>query len=98
MHSDERLHRAEQELVEALAACLEALREGGDALEGCLRRYPRYRAHLEGLLEVARQIPRLPAGVAPSVRFRERARAWVLGAGGGGPVLWRGCAELSAEA
>lgn len=85
MNSDERLHKAERELVEALAACLEALREGVDALEACLSRYPRYRSQLEALLEVVRLIPRLPKEVAPSASFRERTRRWVLRFDGDSP-------------
>ena len=95
MNSAERLHKGERELVEALAECLEALREGEPAVEACLRRYPDYEEQLRALLEVVRLIPRLPREVTPSERFREQTRAWVLRLAAVFPAVPPACEEPS---
>ena len=76
---------AEEEIVRALAECLEALRQGETEVQACLERYPAHRAELEALLEVARLIPSLPLSVAPSPPFRERTRRWLRGGANGAP-------------
>jgi hypothetical protein len=78
----------DQELVEALAECLEALRQGEERLEACLARHAEQRAELEALLEVARLIPGLPAEVEPSAPFKERTRHRLLGGANGGPAAF----------
>ena len=85
----------DDELVEALADCLEALRRGEPSLEACLERHARHREELEALLAVAQLIPRLPAEVAPSPTFRERTRRrLVAGSNGSSPppsdLGWQG--------
>ena len=74
---------AKAELVEALADCLEALRQGETELEVCLAQHSRYRQELEALLEIVRLIPRLPAELAPSAEFRERTRRLLVGGSNG---------------
>ncbi len=76
---------AEPEIVTALAACLEELRQGEADLQACLERYPAHRAELEALLAVARLIPSLPISVAPSAAFRQRTRRWLRGGANGAP-------------
>lgn len=70
---------ADQELVDALADCLDALRRGEADLRACLERHPAYWAELEPLLELAQRIPRLPREITPSAPFRERTRRRLLG-------------------
>ena len=70
---------ADSELIDALAECLEALREDEAKLQACLERHASHRAELEALLEVVRLIPQLPASVAPSASFRERTRRRLMG-------------------
>lgn len=60
-------------IVEALADCLEAMREG-EELAACLEMYSQYRAELEPLLEIASLIRPLAPEVAPSPAFREQTR------------------------
>ena len=76
---------AEEEIVRALAECLEALRQGEADVQACLERYPAHRAELEALLEVARLIPSLPISIAPSPPFREQTRRWLRGGASGAP-------------
>jgi hypothetical protein len=64
--------------VQALADCLEALRQGSD-LDRALQRYPEYRTQLEALLKVASLIRPLAEDVAPSPAAREDIRALLLG-------------------
>ena len=83
---------AEEEIVRALAECLEALRQDEAEVQACLERYPAHRAELEALLAVVRLIPSLPMSVAPSPRFRKRTGRWLReGANGapGAPAGWR---------
>jgi hypothetical protein len=61
-------------LVEALAACLEAMRQGA-SLETALGKYPEYRAQLRALLEVASLIRPLAKDVVPSPALRKAIRA-----------------------
>ena len=69
-------------IVEALAYCLEAMRQGWD-LDVALEKYPEYRAQLRALLEVASLIRPLAADVTPSPRLREAIRARLLEMGEG---------------
>jgi hypothetical protein len=64
-------------IVEALADCLETMRQGSD-LDKALEKYPEYRAQLRALLEVASLIRPLAAEVTPSPRLREAIRARLL--------------------
>ena len=64
-------------IVQALADCLETLRQGPD-LNVALERYPEYRAQLEALLEVASLIRPLAEEVAPSLTLRESIWARLL--------------------
>ena len=88
----------DRELVDALAECLEALRQGEAELQACLKLHAPYRTELEALLEVARLIPRLAEEILPSPAFRERTRRRLLGRPNGTPpssgLEWRG-ADLS---
>jgi len=43
-------------IITALTDCLEALNEGGDALEARLRKHERYRQELVALLEIVREL------------------------------------------
>lgn len=43
-------------IISALTDCLEALGEGGDALEARLRKHERYRQELVALLEIVREL------------------------------------------
>lgn len=43
-------------IISALADCLEALNEGGDALEARLRKHERYRQELVALLELVKEL------------------------------------------
>jgi len=61
-------------IVQALADCLETLRQGSD-LNVALERYPEYRAQLKALLEVASLIRPLAEDVAPPSALRESIRA-----------------------
>jgi hypothetical protein len=63
--------------VQALADCLEALRQGAD-LDRALQDYPEYRSQLRALLEVASLIQPLAEDVAPSLATREDIRARLL--------------------
>jgi len=74
------------ELIEALAECLEALRQGETELQACLERHAPYRSELEALLEVAQLIPRLPEDLVPSPLFRERTRRRLVGGSNGNPL------------
>jgi hypothetical protein len=66
-------------IVEALADCLETMRQGSDLdLDKALEKYPEYRAQLRALLEVASLIRPLAAEVTPSPRLREAIRARLL--------------------
>ncbi len=76
---------SEEEIVRALAECLEAMRQDEAEVQACLERYPAHRAELETLLAVARLIPILPISVTPSPRFRERTRRWLRGGANGAP-------------
>ena len=60
-------------VVQALADCLETLRQGSD-LDGALERCPEYRAQLKALLEVVSLIRPLAENVAPSPALREAIR------------------------
>jgi hypothetical protein len=60
-------------IVEALAECLEAMREGEEPA-ACLETYPQYRAELAPLLEIASLIRPLAPEVVPSPEFREQTR------------------------
>lgn len=64
-------------IVEALADCLESMRQGSD-LDVALERYPEYRAQLRALLEVASLIRPLGEDVVPSHALREAIRACLL--------------------
>lgn len=64
-------------VVQALADCLETLRQGSN-LEAALERYPEYRAHLKALLEVASLIHPLAEDVVPSPALRESIWALLL--------------------
>ena len=88
----------DSELIEALAECLEALRQGETELQACLERHAQYRSELEALLEVAQLIPRLPEGLTPSPLFRERTRRRLVGGSNGNPLPpanpgWHGAAS-----
>lgn len=74
---------ADRGLVDALADCLEAMRMGKTELDECLERHHAHREELVALLDLARQIPRLPADIAPSPALRERVRR-AFGFPGGG--------------
>jgi hypothetical protein len=63
--------------VQALADCLETLRQGSD-LEAALGRYPEHSAQLKALLEVASLIHPLAENVAPSPAMRESIWARLL--------------------
>ena len=86
------------ELIDALAECLEALRQGETDLQACLKRHAAYRTELEALLDVVRLIPPLAEEVLPAPAFRERTRRRLLGRPNGEPpssrLGWRG-ADLS---
>ena len=69
---------AKVSIVEALADCLETMRKGEADMEACLNQHPVYRTQLRALLEVASVIRPLPKHVAPSQKFRERARQRIL--------------------
>lgn len=43
-------------IISALADCLEALNEGGDALEARLRKHERYRQELVALLGIVKEL------------------------------------------
>jgi len=60
-------------IVQALADCLETIREGSDA-EVALEGHREYRAQLKALLEVAALIRPLAQDVAPSPALREAIR------------------------
>ena len=64
-------------IVQALADCLETLRQGS-GLEAALGRYPECRAQLKALLEVASLIHPLAEDVAPSPAMRESIWARLL--------------------
>jgi hypothetical protein len=64
-------------IVEALADCLEAMRQGED-MEACLAMYPQYRAELRPLLQIASLLRPLPPEIAPSLLFKERTRVQIL--------------------
>jgi len=70
---------AERELIEALAAYLEAPRRGDTDIEARLAQDPEHRAQLDSLLDVARRIRPLPSDAVPSPRFRQRTRRRLLG-------------------
>ena len=82
------------ELIDALAECLEALRQGETDLQACLERHAPYRTELEALLDVVRLIPHLAEEILPSPAFRERTRRRLLGRPNGNPpssgLEWRG--------
>jgi hypothetical protein len=63
--------------VEALADCLETMRQGSD-LDVALEKYPEYRAELRALLEMASLIRPLGEEVTPSPSLREAIRARLL--------------------
>jgi hypothetical protein len=63
--------------VQALADCLETLRQGA-GLEAALGRYPEHRVQLKALLEVASLIHPLAENVAPSPAIRESIWARLL--------------------
>jgi hypothetical protein len=63
--------------VQALADCLERLRQGSD-LDVALERCPEYRAELKALLEVASLIQPLAEDVAPSPALRDSIWARLL--------------------
>lgn len=44
------------DIILALTDCLEALNEGGDALEARLRKHEKYRQELVALLEIVREL------------------------------------------
>ena len=64
-------------IVQALADCLETLRQGSD-LEMALGRYPEYRAQLKALLEVASLIRLLAEDATLSPALRESIWARLL--------------------
>jgi len=64
-------------IVQALADCLETLRQGS-GLEAALGRYPEHSAQLKALLEVASLIHPLAENVAPSPAMRESIWARLL--------------------
>jgi hypothetical protein len=64
-------------IVEALADCLETMRQGSD-LDVALEKYPEYRTQLRALLEVASLIRPLADEVTPSPGLREAIRARLL--------------------
>jgi hypothetical protein len=68
---------AKVDIVQALADCLETLRQGWD-LDVALERYPEYRAQLKALLEVASLIRPLAEDVAPLPSLRESIWARLL--------------------
>ena len=68
----------EQEMVAALADCLEALRSGEEDLNMCLERYAEHRRELVALLDVVREIRRLGPALEPSPALRQRVRRQVL--------------------
>lgn len=76
---------ADTELVEALADCLEAMRQGEHELATCLERYSAHRAELQALLDVARLIQPLPPDIEPSPAFRARTRRLLAEPPNGGP-------------
>lgn len=64
-------------IVQALADCLETLRQGSDP-DVALERYPEYLAQLKALLELASLIRPLAEDVAPPSALRESIRAHLL--------------------
>ncbi|MGD0114953.1 MAG: hypothetical protein ABSC13_02970 [Dehalococcoidia bacterium] len=64
-------------IVEALADCLEAMRQGED-MEICLVMYPQYRTELTALLQIASLLRPLPPEIAPSFAFKERTKVQIL--------------------
>ena len=64
-------------IIEALADCLEAMRQGED-MEACLAMYVQYRAQLRPLLQIASLLRPLPPEIAPSLMFKERTRVEIL--------------------
>ncbi|HZS02281.1 MAG TPA: DUF5667 domain-containing protein, partial [Chloroflexota bacterium] len=69
--------RAEQQLAEALEACLRAL-EAGEPLPAVLERYPEQRAALEALLPVARAVRAVPPPPGPSDETRQVIRGRLM--------------------
>jgi hypothetical protein len=65
-------------IVEALANCLESMRQGME-MEACLAMYREYRAELTPLLQIASLLRPLPPEIAPSPVFKERTRVEILG-------------------
>ena len=65
-------------IVEALADCLEAMRQGAE-MEACLAMYRDYRAELAPLLQIASLLRPLPPEITPSPVFKERTRVEILG-------------------
>jgi hypothetical protein len=64
-------------IVQALADCLETVRQGS-RLDVAMERYPKYRAQLNALLEVASLIRPLTEDVAPPFALQESIRAHLL--------------------
>lgn len=64
-------------IVEALADCLEAMRQGED-MEVCLAMYAQYRAELTPLLQIASLLRPLPPEISPSFAFKERTKVQIL--------------------
>jgi hypothetical protein len=64
-------------IVQALADCLETVRQGS-RLDVAMERYPKYRAQLNALLEVASLIRPLAEDVAPPFALQESIRSHLL--------------------
>ena len=63
-------------LKDVLAACIDDVVAGHSTVEDCLDRYPRFRAELRPLLQLAARVE--PVGEPPSDAFKRRARLRLL--------------------
>ena len=63
-------------LKDVLAACIDDVVAGHSTVEDCLDRYPRFRAELRPLLQLAARVE--PVGEPPSDAFKRRARERLL--------------------
>ncbi len=70
-------HNREQALADALAASLDAVRDGAASIEQCLAQHPQFAAELEPLLLIAGQIA-VAGRIRPSETAREHARFALL--------------------
>ena len=66
-----------EELSQIFAECTEAIAQGHLTIDDCLDKYPRYRAKLIDLLQVAMQARAMPTAV-PAAEFRTGARSRLL--------------------